>query len=632
MAKKKQTKPAATRPVADRPARKPKVEPVAKWIEQANVYILKHFRLILAGLFLLSLLLSTVYFFQAHKSPLSSLTKWQNSDMAFFEEWARHMQDDWWCDTMLHPYHDWHEVFAKNYLNLYPAEAAPYYQAAAQNGVVDSVAARKALINEIYKGKTYHQEPLYPYLIAITKSLFGQDQDWVHAWQFLLAAFTGVFIFLIGKRLFNPLVGLLASLFVLGNGAIMFFQMTLLRTTLTNFLTAMLLYLFLRANDELTKRNTIIFGVGSGIALLSQSYFILFLVPAWLWLFWLHRKQFKTVAVHAGIYVAALLITLSPLVIRNVKVGVPPFAMAGHGAMAYVPMNTKYTAPMESFFIHMETLVKIRHDAKGKMIPTALMCLGTFDSFGEFWKIYKSKINGLFMWYEMPNNVTYYLVKEYSPLIKALPVYYYWIAPLGIAGLIIALLRYRWKAVPLLIMVVASILPLFIAGNLARYRTPLVMMMCIAAAALLVQLVQWYQQRNWKWLSIGAGAAVIAFLYTSALVNKTLFTINVNDLDPMYKLHYADRLVALEQSGDNETFAKLTGEIMEYIPDYFFEARVTDPILASNEAEACRYVASLMQMHAETLEILGRQAEAAPFKDQMNVLRARKEAFDNRTK
>ncbi len=71
---------------------------------------------------------------------------------------------------------------------------------------------------------------------------------------------------------------------------------------------------------------------------------------------------------------------------------------------------------------------------------------------------------------------------------------------------------------------------------------------------------------------------------------------------------------------------------MEYLPDYFFEARVSDPILASNEAEACRYAASLMQMHAETLELLGRQAEAAPFRDQMNVLRTRRDAFNNRSK
>jgi hypothetical protein len=93
---------------------------------------------------------------------------------------ANHVVDgDVLCDTMLHPYHDWHGLFAAEYLKAYPEVASKYYVANTHEGELDSVAARKDLINDTYKGKTYHQEPLYTYLLAATFWNFGHDYEWV---------------------------------------------------------------------------------------------------------------------------------------------------------------------------------------------------------------------------------------------------------------------------------------------------------------------------------------------------------------------------------------------------------------------------------------------------------------------
>jgi hypothetical protein len=351
-----------------------------------------------------------------------------------------------------------------------------------------------------------------------------------------------------------------------------------------------------------------------------------------MWMAWTYRKNIRQIALGAGSFSGALLIVMSPLVIRNLAVGVPPFAMAGHGAMAYIPMNTKYSAPKESFYIHAESMVRLRHEGRGKMIPTVLKCLGTFDSFSQFWKIYSAKINGMFMWYELPNNMNYYLFKEYAPILGILPVRYFFIAPLGLAGLVLGLYRYRWRFVPFIIMLVACMLPLFIAGNLARYRTPLVIMLGLAAAYFLVQILQWFWQKKWKQTAIGIGIGMVFFLYTSSLVSKSLFTINVNDLDPMYKLHFANRLIKLEREKNDAEYLKLTTEIMSYIPDYFFESTLQDRVKASNEAESCRYVANLFQMHAGTLDLVGRQQDAAFYHDRVRILRARADEFSKRMK
>jgi hypothetical protein len=354
---------------------------------------------------------------------------------------------------------------------------------------------------------------------------------------------------------------------------------------------------------------------------------MLFLIPAWGWWIWTHRKTGKVILVNVLSYVAALLITLSPLAIRNMKVDVPPFAMAGHGAMAYIPMNTSFSKPEEVFHIDYPTLARIRHEAQGHMISTALKCLATFHSIGEFFGIYIKKLNGMFMWHELPNNMSYYLYKEFAPILSVLPGRYFYIAPLGLAGLCLALWRFRWKLVPFIIMLIACMLPLVIAGNLARYRTPLVIMMCLLSAYLLVQLVEWIWKKDFKKVMIGSGVVIVCFIYTISIAPKNIFTLNVNDLDPMYKLHYAVPMLTHQYQGNMEEYVNVSGKMMKDLPDYFFEAGIQDRIRVRNEADACQYASDLIQLHAEALKKLKRTEEAKYFEDKAIILRTRVNNF-----
>ncbi|MEO5905734.1 MAG: glycosyltransferase family 39 protein, partial [Saprospiraceae bacterium] len=553
--------------MAKKHSSKPKPKPVKKvkpstparnWLTEANAFLGKYSRWVAGFVFGLSLLLSAIYYLQAKDSAIMSYHRWTNSDMAFFDEWGQYLaKGDIWCDTLLHPFHNWHNDLAGQYFDRYPDIKAQYR---ADESNTDS--ARRALINDIYKGKTYHQEPLYAYMLAATYSIFGHDVKWVYFWQFLLAAFTSVLVFLVGKNLFNPLTGLLASLFVTLCGTIMIFEMTLLRTTMTNFFTILLLYLFLIVLEKPTLKKQIVFGAASGIALLGQSFLILFLLPAWGWFLWTHRKSLKEILPGFAANIAALLLMMMPLFIRNVKVDVPVTALASQGAMAYIPMNIKETYPMESFYIHMPSLVQIRHDSGGKMLRAVGECLKTFDNFSSFWKVYKQKINGLFMWYEIPNNVNYYLFSEIAPVLKAMPVRYFFIAPLGLVGLAFGIWRYRWKMLPIILLTVVSITPMMIAGNLARYRTPLVILLAILAAFFIVEMLSQLYQKNYKAVGIGLVASVLAFLYTSNTVDKNIFTLMASDIDTFYRYHYMDRLVAMETSGDTEGYYQLTSQMV----------------------------------------------------------------------
>jgi hypothetical protein len=68
--------------------KKKAVSQIKDWLTPLNDFITTHSRKVTVLIFILSLILSAIYYFQGRNSPLQSLYKWENSDMAFFHEWA----------------------------------------------------------------------------------------------------------------------------------------------------------------------------------------------------------------------------------------------------------------------------------------------------------------------------------------------------------------------------------------------------------------------------------------------------------------------------------------------------------------------------------------------------------------
>ncbi len=609
--------------------KKPGIDPITR----IETRLVSRKRWIMLGIFLLSTAVNTVYFQQAKDTPLQSMHRWESSDMEFFDQSARYIAaGHWLCDTVLHPYHEWHNEFAKQHFAQYPETAAPYY---ARNlnaaGIADTLAARREYVNEMFQGKVYHQEPLYVYLVALTYRLFGADPFWVYIWQLLLAAYTNVLVFSVGRRYFGSLTGLLAALVVMVSGPVLVFGMTILRTTLTAFLTLLLAFYYQRLLDRNSRNNQLVFGAVSGIALLSQSYFLLFLLPALAWYAWLHRRDLKSCATGIGLVLGALLIVLAPLFVRNLRVGAPMASMASNGAITYIFFNSGNAAPLEPSYMHFPSTVKLMHDSGGKLLPAAIACLGSFESMGKLLKLYGQKIDGLFMWFEVPNNMSYYIYREFSPLLKALPAPYWLVAPLGICGLFFAFWRYRWKFLPLFLMVLVSASPLFISSSLARYRSPFVILMTLLAAFFVLEMAKSLLTAHWKPLLAGTALFVLAWSYTDNIRDKKFVPFFANDILPAYILHYKDRLIELEREQKLNEYLALTTEVVEYLPDYFFEIKSGHRATYSNEAQCCRMVANLIKMHAAILEATGNKTESAKFNERINILNGVADDFGKRT-
>lgn len=624
MAKKYKPATPATHPPAASETKKqpvssePKVNLLARlegWLDGKRWWVM-------AAIFLTSIIIRTIFFQQAKNTPLQSMHTWNSSDMEFFESWAKHISaGDWLTDTVMHPYHEWHDTYARTYFEAYPEVSSRYYSRHLNAaGVADSLAARREMVDEVFKGKVFYQEPLYAYLIAIVYKIFGADQNWVYLLQFLLGSLTNVLVFLVGRRHFGPLAGLLAAVFVLFSGPVLVYEMTLLRTTLTAFLAIAVIYFYQQMLDKNSRKSQLIFGAIAGVSLLNQSFFTLFIFPAIGWYFWINRKEMRVATTGLACLTGALLLVMLPLFLRNISVGVPPFSMAGAGGIVYIMFNSSNAEPLEPNYIHFASTVKLMHDSGGKLLSAVMSCFNSFNGIGGIVNLYKKKTNGLFMWFELSNNMSYYMYKEFSGLLKGMPASYWLIAPLGICGLFFSVWRYRWKILPLLLMLAVCASPLFISASLSRYRVPFVVMLSLFAAFFLIDFLRNSFSLKWKEGLIAIALFAATFYYTNGIRDSRYFTLFPNDIVPVYNLHYKDKLVALELAQNKEAYQKTTTELMTYIPDYFLNVKSGHQAFSSNEANCCRYVATLFKMHATISKFTGKESESIRFFEREKVL------------
>ena len=104
--------------------------------------------------------------------------------------------DDWLQDRALHPLHGWHLDMARAYLSQHPGAA----DSITWQEVDAKPSPERKLWDEWYGQKRFHQEPLYPYLVAATYRVFGDAVQNVFAWQMLLGCATNVLIYLLAQN------------------------------------------------------------------------------------------------------------------------------------------------------------------------------------------------------------------------------------------------------------------------------------------------------------------------------------------------------------------------------------------------------------------------------------------------
>jgi len=154
----------------------------------------------------------------------------------------------------------------------------------------------------------FQGNPLYPYLLAVFYHIVGPSALYLRLVQHGLGLLTVLLVFLIGKKMFSPAVGLLAGLLYALFLPAIFYEGWFLSASLAAFLTALLLAL-LPAKPAGTR--WFLSGIGAGLLTLARPSLIPLALLAWI-LSGPVRRRVKT----AFLFLAGFFLLLLPYSIQ----------------------------------------------------------------------------------------------------------------------------------------------------------------------------------------------------------------------------------------------------------------------------------------------------------------------------
>lgn len=579
-------------------------------------------RYIAIGILLISLLVRFIYYKQAIDTPIAVFHNWDQSDMNFFDIWAKQIvKGDVLTNQSLHPQHGWCKELADAYFAKYPDEEKKYQ---VLTGGDTTKAAWIELWNHWYGERQFHQEPVYPYLVAATYKLFGSDVRNVFIWQLLLGSCINLLIYLLACRYFGNLTGVCAGLLAILCGPIAFYDMLLLRSTLTVFLSLLTLFTFDLALRKQHVRYYILFGLIMGITYLTQAYFVFFIVFAIGYLIYLYRLKRPVLLRGLGGFAIGFGLVLMVLVSRNMSVGAPLFSVNSNSAISFINGNFNTYDPNIGFVINTTLSIDIMHKTNGKFLPAVVETLKSHEGvsyIGLLWL----KIKTTFFWYEMPNNASFYYFQQYAGILKGLFVTFYIIAPLGLVGLALALCKHR-DTMPLIAMMIVNLAPLLIITAFSRYRVGLMAVMIPLAAFAIIEFLKSIRALNIKnMVIIGAGIS-IAFLFTVNSGSDNVSKFQSVDFNVGYSLYYVKDI---EKYANNKEWSKCAEVMQDFIkhePEVINELNAYNKVKNADEYNLAKFFAQIHTMYANILKNNGNATEADV---QMARSEALKKAIEN---
>ncbi|MFO8058488.1 MAG: glycosyltransferase family 39 protein [bacterium] len=412
-------------------------------------------------------------------------------------------------------------ALAVRLIYLLSMQDSPYHDVTLLQGTDCYVFYRKAM--EIASGDitgegVYYQAPLYPYLVALIIKISGDFfQTAQRLFQFLLGSGVAVMVFYMARRLKGTAAGLTGGLLVALYGPLIFYEGAFLRAGVITFLYTLLVFLMLVSRERPGGGKALAVGAVFGLSLLAKPVIAVMLPVLALW-WWDSGKQAKSpnsqkpgrrapvrIKTAAGL-LAGFVLIMTPLWLRNYKADADIFSMSRRGALEFVegnypgspPSGWKLTAPV----------MEIVKESDRRLLPAIINVLRLYRD-EPLQLLYKQadKTAAFLYGYEAPNNLNYYVEREYAPLLRFLPA---WPHILGAGLLGLWFFRRRWREADVLygfvILYCAATIAFYILG---RFRLPVVPALCVFCGIGLTSLFDLLQKKRWPAL---AAALLVVFL------------------------------------------------------------------------------------------------------------------------
>lgn len=381
--------------------------------------------------------------------------------------------------------------------------------------------------------------PLYPYLLGLIYTVFGVSIPAARVVQVLIGTANCGLIYLLGRRLFSPAVGLLAALLTATYGWLIVYDSAILSPVAITFVAGLLLLALL----ELRRREAkwpwwLGAGILGGLLATVSGHSLIFIPLAAAWAAIPFRRWVRGLTLLAGAAAVIGLVTY-----RNWKAGGDPVFLTAHGGINFFIGNNPYARgvfePPPILRSGGATLQRdaetIARRALGRPLKPSEVSSFWFgqgwrfvrESPGSFLKLLGRKFAVFWDQLEIADVIHPTFMQRWTPILKVPFPVFGAVAPFCLLGLILAARNWRRLAL-LYLYIIGYILSTVLYFVNSRYRLPLVPFQMIFAAFAVIWGFDRIRRRQWKPLTAALAALGGLILWVNPqLVGKPRFILNL---------------------------------------------------------------------------------------------------------
>jgi hypothetical protein len=548
----------------------------------------------LAIVLLVGILLRGLVLLDVWDSPILSLHHWSETDNAFYDLWARKIvAGDVLSVHDVRPFHSWHRSVAR---------AA--YEASGGREPMSEATGRR-IWDEWLGSRTFYQDPLYPYFVAALYGTVGRQVRLVFLAQAMLGLLSIALLWGIARRLGGETVALVAGLTAALYGPLVLYEVVLLRAVLINTTGIATLWLAMRAFRLPSASRFGLAGLAAALGVLATSGAWPFvLVVAALTPIALRRSP-RQAARAVGALGAGLLIGLTPVIARNLEVGVAPLSLASSGVITFVNHNAADYEPMSGTAVSAHAAAVMQRSG-GRMVPAMVETLRTHPNPESWFALLGRKFLAVWHWYEVPNNESYdyFLLLARAP--RAVGLGFGLVAPLALAGLLLGFRR-SWDYALTVAYAGCGLMSLAVLYTVGRLRLPMAFVLIAFAAVAVVSVARLLAARQFRRALIAVAAVSVLATAIGRPLPGGVSRVRVQDYGVANEiaLRLAEQRVAVD---DLRGALSLLTRQLEPEPD---ELRTLEPGGSTSTISlfAADLAGSFVPLHAMRSDLLGHFGE-----------------------
>lgn len=465
------------------------------------------------------------------------------------------------------------DLYLFQYIARLPYHAVPILDAAYYDSWAQRVAAGRG-----YGQTPFYMAPLYPYLLAAVYKLLGHNLGLVYVLQEALGVLNILMTYLLGRRLFGHVSGLVAMGFMTLYAPLTYLETKLLTETLAIALNLASLLLLIRALDRPSVLRFLIAGVAMGLSVVCRPVAAIMVALVVLWLI-LRRASLRQSGfrhAHTAVLLIGVALTILPVTVRNYVVGRDLAVISTNLGMVFAQSNHPrafgVSTPMPGFSSALDSQqqeeMRKASAALGHPVKPSessaywLRCGMRFirERPGSFLALLGKKL-----FWSLHNSETgcaynVYLERQFVPILNLLLMPFSVIAGLAVYGIGRAFRRESRRDSEVLALQVLSVfLGLLVFAYSSRYRVPAIPGLAVFAGFGLVQAVSCARKQDFRAVCTAAalviGVSLISLVRhpVPRLMSNEIGNLGVIYLDmgrPKEGISYLERSIAMFPDSD----------------------------------------------------------------------------------